>query len=95
VPYIVTITDTLTGESVKSRFACKWEDHFRFLWEDGNFSCDCNRALEFLRAKGLDPNIAMEHTPCNTCDADRRYRVDSIVLDDGTKVYEELDPARN
>lgn len=25
-----------------------------FIWEDGNFSCDCNRRLFFARVKGED-----------------------------------------
>lgn len=95
MPYTVTITDTRTHETVKSRFTCEWEEHFYCLWELGNFSCDCNRSLEFQRAKGLEPDIEKDATPCNTSEADRRFRVDSIVLDDGTVVYEEKDPARN
>jgi hypothetical protein len=95
VPYTVTITDTVTNETVRSRFACEWEDHFRFLWEDGNFSCDCNRSLEFQRAKGQEPDIMKDNAPCNTCEADRRFRVDSIVLDNGEVVYRELNPSRN
>ena len=93
--YTVTIKDLVTGETVESKFTVPWEDHFRFLWEDGNFSCDCNRSLEFQRAKGKEPDIEKDAAPCNTCDGARRFRVVSIILADGTKVYEELDPARN
>lgn len=95
MPYTVTITNLVTRETVKSKFDCEWEEHFRFLWEDGNFECDCNRALEFLRAKGQTVDVMKDETPCNRSAADRRYRVDSIVLEDGTVVYEEKDPARN
>jgi hypothetical protein len=95
VPYTVTITNIVLGETVKSRFECEWQEHFRFLWEQGSFSCDCNRALEFLRAKGQELDLEREATPCNTCDADRQYRVDSIVLDNGRVVYEERSPSRN
>lgn len=30
-----------------------WDWH-QYLWEDGNFSCDCNRELFFIRARGED-----------------------------------------
>lgn len=93
--YTVNITNLVTRETVKRRCDWDWEEGERFNWEMGNFECDCNRALEFLRAKGQEPDVMNEGTPCNTSAADRRYRVDSIVLDDGTVVYEEKDPRRN
>lgn len=41
-----------------------------FVWEDGNYSCDCNRSLFFNRSKGLpDGNGKCGHT---------KYRVDFI-----------------
>lgn len=33
-----------------------WHEGF-FWWTEGNFSCDCNRYLEFERAVGGDPDI--------------------------------------
>jgi len=59
--YKMKITDQQTGESVI------WEDkeyHYNdYMWEDGNYSCDCNRELFFKRVKGEDPEL--EETQCN------------------------------
>lgn len=38
------------------------EDHVSelsalWMWQDGNYSCDCNRELFFERAKGKDPDL--------------------------------------
>ena len=43
----VTYHDTLTG-----RFAVEKNeyDFFRFVWEEGSASCDCNRGAWFFRA---------------------------------------------
>lgn len=33
-----------------------------FIWSDGNFACDCNRAMFFADAKGEpDPNVECSH----------------------------------
>lgn len=32
-----------------------------YIWEEGNYSCDCNRRLFFLRAKGEEEP---EEVPC-------------------------------
>ena len=31
----------------------KWDDVDEFMWSDGNYRCDCNRALFFYRAAGM------------------------------------------
>lgn len=50
-----------------------WEGEFSgFIWEDGNYACDCNRHLFFERAAGGDP----EDIPCS----DGRYTV-AVFLD--------------
>jgi len=41
-----------------------------YIWEDGNYSCDCNRALFFARA-------ASEDEPNETC-GHRQYKVNWI-----------------
>lgn len=53
-----------------------------FVWTDGNFSCDCNRALLFARAEG-------QPDPDNRECGDSEYTAVKAVLDDGTEV--ELD----
>ena len=53
-----------------------------FIWEEGNYACDCNRALFFARASGKpEPDITCSHD---------RYRVEKIVkVSTGEVVYEE------
>jgi len=29
-----------------------WEEHSDYIWTDGNYGCDCNRANFFVRAGG-------------------------------------------
>ena len=48
------ITDTGTGE------ARIYEDEYpysEFIWNEGNYSCDCNRGLFFARAGGREPGL--------------------------------------
>lgn len=44
-----------------------------FLWEDGNYSCDCNRALFFNRELGL-PAPSEDEPLCGN----KKYRVNWI-----------------
>lgn len=59
-----------------------------YLWEDGNYSCDCNRHLFFQRAGGELGIHEIEEVPCNTSPADRKYVVDKIVVG-GEVVYQD------
>lgn len=53
-----------------------------YIWLDGNFSCDCNRRLFFLRAGGSD--MAPMDSRCGDCE----YDVDKIVrVDNGELLY--------
>lgn len=49
-----------------------------FLWSDGNYACDCNRALFFARAVG-------EEDPNRKC-GDDAFAV-RILAEDGTELY--------
>ena len=31
-------------------------DAIDYAWSEGNFSCDCNRELFFLRGQGIEPS---------------------------------------
>lgn len=57
-----------------------------YMWENGNYSCDCNRHLFFLRAGGELGKCEIEEFPCHTSAADRKYVVDKIVCE-GEEVY--------
>lgn len=50
--YIAAITDKTTGETQNLPFEEAWAEHFDYLWSDGNFGCDCNRAQFFSVASG-------------------------------------------
>jgi len=81
--YTVRFKDTVTGEEAEKVYEYEWEDGSDYWWSEGNFSCDCNRYLEFLRAKGQDP--ALDEAVCNS--GDNRYEVVSITCPDGQVVY--------
>lgn len=59
-----------------------WDDANEYGWTEGNFSCDCNRALFFARAVGdPDPNI-----PCG----DDGYSI-RVSGADGRVLYQDSD----
>lgn len=82
----VTIRNNATGESRSYHDDSKWcegaDGDSAYLWADGNYSCDCNRALFFARAAGEDDP---EDTPCG----ESLFTVTGIHLDDGRLVYSE------
>ena len=61
--YVVDITDTTTGETREWDSGLEWVEHSDYLWEEGNFSCDCNRSLFFGRAIDT-PEDEIEEAPC-------------------------------
>lgn len=86
--YKVHIIDTTTGEGRDHLLPeLNWfhEDGTgsEFLWTEGNFGCDCNRALEWIRASGREPTEEeFDATPCGK----GRYRVTHAELPDGRRV---------
>jgi hypothetical protein len=84
--YDVKIRDLSTGEIVTRHFDLLWEDGSEYLWSEGNFSCDCNRALEFSRAKGVE---AVDSKCSYKSYPEGRFRVESITLTDGAEVYKD------
>jgi hypothetical protein len=53
--YRVAIRNNTTGETRIHVDSFDWDDAADYLWTEGNFCCDCNRALLFARAGG-DPD---------------------------------------
>lgn len=51
----IFIKNNTTGEVVNYKDDIDDEGNM-FIWEEGNFSCDCNRFLFFERAKGNKPD---------------------------------------
>lgn len=85
--YTATIRDRRTGESAEARFAgLQWGEGSWYWWALGNYSCDCNREIEFLRAKGLDPDP--DSAECHHDDfPDGRFEVVRIAAEDGSVLY--------
>ena len=81
--YLVAIHDNVTGETRMYREDTEWSDVQEFLWEDGNFSCDCNRGMMFKRAAGEDGRIDWDNL--DDC-AGSRYDVLYIELPSGEKI---------
>lgn len=79
--YIAHIKNNETGEVRKDINDGQFDDSSFYLWSEGNWSCDCNRALFFARAKGEEDPEGLECT-------EGKFSV-IIELEDGTK--EEVD----
>lgn len=60
-----------------------WDETTEYLWEGGNWACDCNRSLFFKVAAGNDDP---ESDDCG----DGAYSV-CCVATDGTTLYEDGD----
>ena len=81
MPYVAHITRVADGETRTRIFDDDWDDEgSEFWWSQGNYSCDCNRYLEFERAGGHEPDI--DDGACG----EGAYRV-KIVLPDGSVPY--------
>lgn len=64
-----------------------WKWFGNFIWEDGNFACDCNRYLFWCRAAG-EPETEDEDGPEHGC-GDERYSV-RLTDKDGNVLYEDF-----
>lgn len=82
----VLIRNNETGESVVYEHDGCFEDGVfrKFIWEEGNYSCDCNRALFFFRAKNMDDP---EDRQCG----EELYSVKIIRKSTGEVLYDEID----
>ena len=83
MPYKAHITKVDTGETRTTDIEWDWhkngEDGDWFWWSEGNYSCDCNRELCFLRAGGETPEIS--DVECS----EGKYTVE-IELPDGKRI---------
>ena len=81
--YTVSIKNNKTGETRKFIMQdSDWGDGSDWLWTEGNYGCDCNRALFFARAFGEDETEAEEQE----CGDGVAYSVPFAELADGTKI---------
>jgi len=64
--YKVAIRKNSTGEVRVCSIESEWEEDGatdEFWWTEGNFACDCNRAIKFALAAGeRDTNVVCGHT---------------------------------
>lgn len=76
VEHFAHIVDELFGDDCDDYFAAA-------RWERGNWSCDCNRELEFQRATGKHADI--DSVECS----EGRYSV-QVINEFGKIIYDEL-----
>lgn len=79
--YVAIIQRVADGETRQCPQELPWADGSWGWWAHGNYSCDCNRFLEFERANGHEPDIDAE-IPCG----ETRYRVLRFEFPDGTVI---------
>ena len=61
-----------------------WEDGQDCMWSDGNYGCDCNRHLFFVRSGG---EVNCDDAPCGTT----AYSISRVELPDGSNAYIDFD----
>lgn len=73
--YTVIIRKNDTGETreIHETYPDEYVDSLQFMWSEGNYGCDCNRASFFYGDADFD----------DTC-GDTRFSVTSLKLADGT-----------
>lgn len=84
VPIRVQMLNTETGErrTFEDELYTTPDYDGLFIWDEGNYGCDCNRHLFFGRAAGIEPHDGV----CGQ----GKYVVESIVrLSDGELLYSE------
>ncbi len=83
--YKVAIRNTETNEVRVRTYdgeSDKWSKARRFLWEEGNFCCDCNRRIEFERAAGIE--IDQDNLECSA--EVNIFTIDYVELPDGDRI---------
>lgn len=86
VQYNVIIRNNETGEE-RSFDSGEWDDEGSLYgWAEGNFSCDCNRHLCFLRAGGPGPPDDPHWNAAERACGNRTYTVTHAILEDGSRV---------
>lgn len=75
--YSVVIRNIATGEERIITQDGAWNDAADFLWSEGNYACDCNRALFFYN---WGPES--EDRDCG----DSAFSIPTIILSDGARI---------
>lgn len=87
VRIIAMIRNNISGQIIEHEAIGILDDNedmpSSYIWEDGNYACDCNRELFFERAKGNE----LDDTTCG----ENRYSVRLINPVDGRIFYDEFE----
>lgn len=80
--YALTIVNNETGEARVYQDNYDWpdEDHFVFMYTEGNYGCDCNRGLFFDRAAGFEGNQGEDEG--DVCGSEK-YSIPTASCEDG------------
>ena len=80
--YVTRVSDSETRSITGEHF---WSDHegADYIWDEGNYACDCNRANFFAEGGGE----TRPDQPCSFGASPRAFRVRIEV--DGKTVYED------
>ncbi len=79
--YHVAVRNNETKEVRMYSHDDDWEEHSDYIWAEGNYSCDCNRAIFFAEVNNEDTEHAVD-LPCG----DEKYSCLYAQLEDGTKI---------
>lgn len=86
IPIKIILRKNDTGEIVEycdDALADEDGPPYLYIWEDGNYSCDCNRAMFWARAKKIEP-------PKETQCSDGKFSV-NIYSMNGKLLYKEFE----
>jgi hypothetical protein len=88
------IKDTLTGQIVTSR-ELEGAVFNAYIWAEGNFACDCNRYLFFMRAQdyALSEETDGESSDHACTDDAPRFRI-AVYGQNATLLYDDTRDAR-
>jgi len=82
--YHVALRLNSTGEIRMCEVSWPWREGDLVWWTDGNFGCDCNRELEWIRAGGREPTDD-EWEDSARC-GETKYTALYAELPDGTRI---------
>lgn len=80
----ITIRKNATLESRSYESDSDKYGSVEYIWGDGNYGCDCNRALFFARAGGEEDPVDI---PCG----ETAFDVEVIDATSGTVIYTQLE----
>lgn len=79
--YSISIRNNKTGEIRRYAFDFDWHGSSEFWLTDGNYGCDCNREMAFMKA-GSEICDEDFHYKCG----DSRFTIVDATLEDGSVI---------